>query len=326
MNAVFDRAGRLPLYRRLWGVRTPRALEEAPYLTAWWWRQIVHPDPGRAPAVHPALWCLSAIPGDDPIWVPFGHDDILADAARAQITFRNAGIAAGDLVLSIAPSGPWVANATPYLIAATDSLTGRRPLGAEVLPLSVLTVAFKPDLTVFPFGRRPSVVVAAAADLATMVSLAASAGAQPLQCRLALMYGPAVERTRVPRVAETIVDLLHLPGMLAPVGGRPGLPGVWLSEPAVTAELIPDDEWARAIAHPGVQPAAVPLAQALGRAGELVVTIPGSVLPLVRFRTQERVRVMEVDAADGVRIERIPAAHAGIGEDTAWIPSMATVR
>ncbi|MBI3976051.1 MAG: hypothetical protein HY334_06640, partial [Armatimonadetes bacterium] len=77
--------------------------------------------------------------------------------------------------------------------------------------------------------------------------------------------------------------------------------------------LIPDEEWGRTVQDPAHRPRAVPLAAAVGFSGELVVSVDNRALPVVRFRTQERVRVAEVDAARGVRVERVaPIAAVGV--------------
>lgn len=76
----------------------------------------------------------------------------------------------------------------------------------------------------------------------------------------------------------------------------------------VEAELIPDEEWGRGMQDPAYVPGALPLSAALGRSGELVVSVQNHAHPVVRFRTQERVRVMEVSGARGIRVERLPSA------------------
>jgi len=79
---------------------------------------------------------------------------------------------------------------------------------------------------------------------------------------------------------------------------------VWLPRDKVRAELIPDAEWGRSVQDPAYVPRALPAAAAQGFSGELVVTVDSEALPVIRFRTQERVRVLAADAA-GVRISRI---------------------
>jgi hypothetical protein len=290
-------------------------MSEAPFLTAWGWRRLVHRDPGGALTRPAALWALQPVPGDDPIWIPFAREDIFDAARRARAVFAEAGIRAGDVVLSVAPEGPWVGNATPYLISGVDALTpGESPLGAEVLPLSVLTVSFKHDLTLFPFQRSPSVLVGTAADVLAVAATAQAAGAPPLRSRLLLLTGPAVERAVVRDLAPECVDLLYLPGAFAPFGGRPGASGVWLSsgkDAPLEAELIPDEEWGRSVQDPAYRPRALPLDAALGLSGELVVCVENHALPIVRFRTQERVRVVEVSPARGIRVDRIVSALVG---------------
>jgi len=303
---LLARAAALPLYRALWNGRVPRVIEEAPLLSAWAWRRHVRRDPGRSLAQPAALWVRQPVAGDDPIWIPLAREDILAAARLAGTVFREAGIGPGNVVLAVAPEGPWVGNAIPYLISGIDAVApGASPLGAEVLPLSVLTVSFKADLTLFPFSRAPSVVVGAASEILEIVAAARTAGASPLHSRLLLLFGPATDRASVRDLAETCVDLLYLPGGFAPFGGRPGESGVWLPSAQVQGELIPDEEWGRAVTDPAHRPRTVPLTAAVGLSGELVVSVDARALPVVRFRTQERVKVAEVDAARGIRVERI---------------------
>jgi len=302
MTTLLALAAALPLYRATWDGRAPRSLAEAPFVTPWNWRRLVDRRPGRSLRQPPALWALHPIPGDDPIWTPHAHEDIAAAARRARAVFREAGIRPGDVVLSIAPEGPWVANALPFLLAAADSLIpDLPPLGVQVFPLSALTVAFKADLTVFPFAQMPSVLVGAAADIRAVADLAQRAGVPPLHCRLLLLLGPPPEAESLAQVAETVVPLLHLPGTIAPFGGHPGSAGVWLPAAVVSADVIPDEEWGRALQHPAYVPPAVPVAAALGTTGELVVSLANQALPIVRLRTQERVRVVEV-GADGAYV------------------------
>lgn len=308
------RATGLPLYRTAWSGRAPEALEEAPPLSAWAWRRFVRRDPGRSLAQPPALWALHPLPGDDPIWIPFAREDIIDAARRAGTLFSQAGIVSSDIVLSVAPEGPWLGNALPYLISGTEGLVpGRLPPLPEVLPLSVLTVSFKADLTLFPFTRVPSVVVGAAAEVMAIMAAGRGAGAAPLRSRLLLLTGPATDHAAVSDLADTCVDLLYLPGAFAPFGGRPGERGVWLPRDVVLGELIPDAEWGRAVADPSYHPRVLPLTAAVGLSGELVVSVDNAALPIVRFRTQERVRVAEVEATRGVRVERVaPIAAAGV--------------
>lgn len=279
---------------------------DAVYLTPWVWRRLVGRRPGRSLRRPAALWAMQPVPGEEPIWFPFAHEDIVTEARRARQVFREAGVRRGDVVLSVCPEGPWVGNALPFLLTATDALVpDLPPLGAQVFPLSVLTVTFKADLTVFPFGQAPTVLIGAASDLRTVADSAYRAGAPRLRARLLLLLGPPTDAALLHDLAESIVPLAHLPGALAPFGGRPGRSGVCVPHDVVTAELIPDEEWGRAVQDPAYNPRAVPAAAALGESGELVVSYANHALPVVRFRTHERVRVVAAEA-HGVEIERLP--------------------
>lgn len=253
------------------------------------------------PRVRPALWALFEIPGDDPLWMPFSARDVVLAARTAAAMFRLAGVRAGDIVLSVTPGGPWAGNLLPYLLTAADSLVDGTPLGAEVLPLSALTVSFRPDLTIFPLRRGPSVLLGRAEDVDAVLAHARAAGAPEIAPRLSLLYGQDGNRDR--DGAAEHVALLYVPGLLAPCGGAPGRRGVRIPPEAAVTGLIPDEAWARSVAIPGTVPEVLAAPSARGRAGELVVTPAADALPAVALRTQLRVEVIDVDADGSVWVE-----------------------
>lgn len=276
------------------------------FQTPYEWRRTVQSRPAAFLRAQPALWSLFEIPGDDPIWVPFGSADVEKAARGVQALFGSAGVTREDVILSVAPGGPWPGNALPYLLSASDTLlTGGDVITAEVLPLSAMTVAFRPDLVLFPLRRRPSVLLGDAADLQTVLAQATAQGAAPPTPRLALVYGNDGSHQFAPEQ----VSLLFLPGCLAPVGGLLGQRGVWLRFDVLHAEIVPDDEWARSVATPGRIPECVVATEALGVTGELVVTVENHCLPIERLRTHHRVQVMEVGPT-GVRVEPIPVSRS----------------
>lgn len=250
------------------------------------------------PRVPPILWALFEIPGDEPLWMPFSVRDVARAAASAAAMFAQAGIRSGDVILSIAPGGPWAGNLLPYLLSAADTLGGNGP-GAEVLPLSVTTVSFRPDLITFPLQRTPSVLLGRAADVDAVFGHLHSAGAPEFAPRLALLYGR--ERDRL--YALEHVDLLYIPGLLAPCGGAPGRRGVRIPGADAVAGVIPDDAWACSVAIPGMIPEVVPASRARGQSGELVVTPVSDALLPVALRTQLRVAVVDVDDDGSVWVE-----------------------
>ncbi|MGH2349091.1 MAG: hypothetical protein ACRDFT_06445, partial [bacterium] len=74
---------RTALYRDVWGGRVPAAVDAAPPLGVWQWRRHVHTGAHRSLIGPPAVWVLYPVPGDDPIWIPFGPADLEAGAVLA---------------------------------------------------------------------------------------------------------------------------------------------------------------------------------------------------------------------------------------------------
>lgn len=301
MNLDFGRLARTELYRSVWAGRAPGTIADAPVLPVWQWRRYVHERAPRSLLTEPALWVLYPVPGDDPMWVPFGPADLERGAATARSMLADAGVRTGDSVLAVAPPAPWAGNTLPYLFSATDRLSAGEPL-ASVFPLSVATVEYKADLTVFPFSRRPTVIAGARADIDALLELAGKAGLQRPRFRLALIAG-SMASVPPADLSESTAALIYLPGLFAPAGGRPDEPGIWLSPETAYVELIPDEEWSRSTQDPSRVPAIRTAAEAVGTSGELVVTVDNSVLPVVRLRTALRVRIAEFDADRGVRVE-----------------------
>jgi len=311
----FARLARTGLYGAVWSGRVPADVAGAPPLSVWQWRRHVHEQAHRSLTTEPALWVLYPIPGDDPIWIPFGPRDLETGAAGAQRMLSDAGVSRGDVVLAVAPPAPWAGNTLPYLFSSADRLVAFDPparadslrsdeglAGVAVFPLSVTTVEYKSDLAVFPLSRGPTVIAGSRGDMEALLALAQRAGQRRPRFRLALVVGFAVA-AHASDLSDSTAELLYVPGMFAPAGGRPDVPGVWLPPAAVHVELIPDEEWGRAAQDPSRVPAILTAAESVGAAGELVVTVANSVLPVIRLRTALRVRVADADPAVGIRIE-----------------------
>ncbi|HEV8353879.1 MAG TPA: hypothetical protein VGR24_06745 [bacterium] len=287
---------RTALYRDVWGGRVPAGVEDAPPVSVWQWRRHVHTEARRSLTGAPAVWVLYPIPGDDPIWIPLGPADIETGAALVGTTIAAAGVTPGDTVLAVAPGAPVAGNLLPYLLSSADRLRSfdapTSVQGVSVFPLSLSTVGYKPDLVVFPLSRRPSVIAGTSADVAGLMELARRAGVTPPRFRLALLVTPPAGLHDA-ELADATANLLYLPGLFAPIGGRPGRPEVWLPAETATAELIRDDEWGRAVRDLSRVPAIRALTETQGESGELVITVHNAALPVVRMRTAIRVRVAE---------------------------------
>lgn len=121
-----------------------------------------------------------------------------------------------------------------------------------------------------------------------------ASGMRPEDCFLVETSGSTGEPIRLYKDNDALFAL-----------GRVGLAAKHL--PLGAPAGLADDDAARAV---------LPLAAAVGLSGELVVSVDNAALPVVRFRTQERVRVAQVEATRGVRVERV-APIAAVGVDGA---------
>jgi hypothetical protein len=308
---------RTALYRDVWGGRVPAGVDDAPPVSVWQWRRHVHTDARRSLTGAPAAWILYPIPGDDPVWIPFGPADLQIGAGRVGRTIAAAGVMPGDTVLAVAPSAPLAGNLLPYLLSSADRLTSfdapASAPGVSVFPLALSTVGYKSDLVVFPLSRRPSVITGTSADIAGMMELIRRAGLAPPRFRLALLVGPPAGPHDA-ELADHTAHLLYLPGLFAPLGGRTGRSGVWLPADTVIAELIRDDEWGRSIQDLSRVPRIRTLAASEGDAGELVITVPNTALPVVRLRTSLRVRVADVEPGTGSWLDVLSDVPARVAQ------------
>lgn len=269
LGAVLRLAWNAPFYRRRWG-RLPagdgqEALAPLPVIAPGEWQAAIRRHPAHVLVGTPGLWTLVTCAGH-PVWTPVAHSDIAEAAGHAAAAMRLVGIGDGDRIAAVLPAAPSSWNALSYLVVRSD-------LAVEFLSVSLETVRFKRDLIAFPFGQRPDVLLASRRALEELAQISG-----PL---------PAVDRTVFysdgAAADDPAVDLLAVPGCLAPIGRCRG--GAWHLDPGVVfAEILTTDHDA---GRPAIHsPAAAPA----GDEGTLVVTTFTRAAPLVRLDTGLRAR------------------------------------
>jgi hypothetical protein len=179
---------------------------------------------------------------------------------------RLVGIRDGSRIAAVLPAAPSSWNALSYLVVRSD-------LAVEFLSVSLETVRFKRELIAFPFGQRPDVLLASRRAVEELAQI--SGPLPPVARAVFFSEGTASE--------ELGVDLLAVPGCLAPIGRCRG--GAWHLDPDVVfAEILTADGGAgRGVTH------SVATAPA-GAGGTLVVTTFARAAPLVRLDTGLRAR------------------------------------
>jgi hypothetical protein len=269
LGAVLRLAWNAPFYRRRWG-RPPagdgqEALASLPVIAPGEWQTAIRRHPSQVLVGTPGLWTLITCAGQ-PVWTPLAHRDIEAAAGHAAAAMRLVGVQDGDRIAAVLPAAPSFWNALSYLVVRSD-------LAVEFLSVSLETVRFKRDLIAFPFGQRPDVLLASRRAVEELAQISG-----PL---------PAVDRTVFhsdgAATEDSAVDLLAVPGCLAPVGRCRG--GAWHFDPGVVfAEILTTDQ---GVGRPAIHSLATAPA---GGEGTLVVTTFTRAAPLVRLDTGLRAR------------------------------------
>jgi phenylacetate-coenzyme A ligase PaaK-like adenylate-forming protein len=210
-------------------------------------------------------------------------------------------VAPKDLFLAVPPMAPRVTNALPYLWIYTDMLETKLGLEFVVGSLYMLGRNNWPE---FALRKQPTALLCRPAEALSLVDNFASAanrpGARPSELfrrlRRGIFFGeplaPLRSRLEEAYGLEAFDCYLsaEFAGLFAECRAHDGL-HLWLD--VCIAEVIPDQ--GPDLEHKGVRavPDAAFLEQAApGLVGELVVTTFGESLPLVRYRTGDRIEVV----------------------------------
>jgi len=285
-------AGRWPRLRARGGRRLVQAL---PFTSA---SDLLEAQAGRRLrrlAVAPVhLWLSSASAGERK-WVPFGAQDLLRTMGLTVRLSRLLGLAPGEVLLMVTPPAPLFQNGLPYFWGQGDRWQGG--LHLEIISGSMV-MAEHNNWPEFAVRRQPTLLIARPSDaLALAPRFAQAIGAaegRPREAfprlRLGLFYGELLDPVRAELEeaygleAFSCYASAEYPYYACECPAHQGL-HVWLD--LALAEVI--------VGGRG-RPEAVFLDEApAGTEGELAVTTFAQALPMVRYRTGDRVRVVSTE-------------------------------
>ncbi len=245
----------------------------------------------------PCLWVSSAsVSGRK--WIPCAPQDLLRSVGVLARLMRVLELRPEEAMLFVTPPAPLFQNALPYLWAHAD----RWAVGLRLeLIVGSMAMAEHNNWPEFAARREPATLVARPSDAQALKERFRRAGKGSIRRALprlsrGLFYGEALQpyRSQLQRAygleAFGCYASAEFPCYACECPAHQGL-HVWLD--LAVPEIIPNDELQRASRQPGLQPRGLFLEEApAGAEGELVVTTFSLALPMVRYRTGDRVRVL----------------------------------
>ena len=301
---VLARASRSKLYSGRWrrlGVRPERVhdmaqLQALPYTDAddWLAAQGSGSISGFV-AERARLWVSSR--GKTRKWVPLGDVDLRRMMGLALRLSAMIGVGPRERILAITEPAPRIGNCVPYFLAMADMVAGG--LHLEMISGSV-TMLGRNNWPEFAAERRPQVLWGHSDDVRALADALGAAGKDPAalypDLRVLLCFGAPLEPARAdlqrlfgvnPLSCYLSAELPYLQAECAPGTGV----HLWLD--VTIPEIIPTSELCREKSAPGYVPMALFIADAPeGTAGEYVVTTFGQSLPLIRYRSGDRVQLV----------------------------------
>jgi len=306
---VIERAGTSSLYAKRWNragvevkaVLSRSELAQLPFTSAADVIEVQKRSPMRQfPCAPAAVWFATDSQGESRKWIPYSKQDLVQYMGLLTRLERPTALKERDVILFVVPMAPRTTNAMPYLWIFTDILETKLKLEFVIGSMFLLGASNWPEFTL---RRQPTVLVSRPSDaLALVEHFAKAAGtsdAQPKELfnrlRAGIFFGEplspfsqAIQETYGLEPFDCYLSA-EFPSLSAECSAHDGL-HVWMD--VSIPEIIPNEELAREQANPQHKPAAVFLDQApAGLEGELVLTTFGEALPLVRYRTGDRVRV-----------------------------------
>ncbi|MCX5977438.1 MAG: hypothetical protein NTV33_11615 [Coprothermobacterota bacterium] len=309
-SQVLQRASRSTLYARRWreaGLHLERQTSTAawasiPYTDGHDWLTAQANGPfTRFFVGQPRLWVSNHSRGRARKWAPYGDQDIILLMSLALRLARVVGLQPDDRILTVVEPSPRVGNPLPYLWAEADGLAGG--LRLEFIPGSLAMLAHN-NWPSFAWRRNPTVLFSRLDEALTLQQALSQAGPTPCASvaeafpsfRVGLFFGEPLDpkREEIRRSfgleAFSVYLLAEFPALAVECPAHNGL-HLWLDTcfPEIIAAGLP--AWKGKGSAP--QPAALPLASAPDNLeGELVLTTFGQALPLVRYRTGDRIRLV----------------------------------
>lgn len=318
-SGVLQRAANSGLYRARWqragfapgGVKNLNDLRRAPFTSEHNLVQACHARRIKSyPCSEVRRWFRVAGKAGGMWWMPCGQRDIMTMLELCRRMSRVVGIDEGDVALVLSQPPPAASDSLPYFLGYAEKLERQGTL--EVIPLSLMLLLHRPAWASFFLKRQPTVLVSAPQEALLLAeilkskpvawpSTSAAAGIpggnaepdRPLeQLRLALLFGSSTDHDRHRAAKEYGVETFQTQGatdcllLNVECQAHDGV-HVWLD--TCIPEVLPATDLnakrvgSRAIFLHEADP---------GTKGELVVTTFGEALPLIRYRTGERIEVI----------------------------------
>lgn len=301
---VLDRASRSKLYGGRWRrldvrperVRDLAQLQALPYTDANHWLAAQGSGSiARFVAERARLWVSSR--SNARKWVPIGEADLRRMMGLALRLSAMIGLGPSERILAITEPAPRIGNCVPYFWVMADMVAGG--LHLEMIPGSV-TMLGRNNWPEFAAGRRPQVLWGHIDDVQALADTLCAAGKDPAalypDLRVLLCFGAPLEPKRVdlhrlfgtnPISCYLSAELPYLQAECAPGAGI----HLWLD--VTIPEIIPTSELCKEREVPGYVPKALFITDAPdGVAGEYVVTTFGQSLPLIRYRSGDRIQLV----------------------------------
>jgi phenylacetate-CoA ligase len=261
---------------------------------------------------------------DNTYWIPYGKKDFALAWELSVRMSRTAGIRDDDIVLVLSQPAPWFSNALPYTLAYGQKLKGESKV--QIIPMSFALLETRRKWLAFLAQIRPTVLIASPSEALRLCEIIRDTGVKSsgdeessssarikkanaedeisshkLQhalksVRMIILYDKELDshhkRLRDEYSAEIFeaYGLTNLGQYSIECKAHQGI-HIWLD--VCIPEMIPLAELEMEAANPSHDAQTVLLSEAeAGSVGELVVTTFGEALPLIRYRTRDRVRLM----------------------------------
>ena len=306
---VVQRASASSLYAKRWNragvqaeaVQSRSDLAQLPFTSAADAIEAQQRSPMRQfPCAPAAVWFATDSQGESRKWIPYSKQDLVQYMGLLARLEHATALKERDVILFVVPMAPRTTTAMPYLWIFTDILETKLKLEFVIGSMFLLGASNWPEFTL---RRQPTIMVSRPSDALAMVEhFAAAAGspnAKPKELfdrlRTGIFFGeplaPSSDEIQEAYGLEPFDCYLsaEFPSLSTDCSAHDGL-HVWMD--VSIPELIPSEELVKEKANPQHTPRAVFLNEApAGMEGELVLTTFAEALPLVRYRTGDRVQV-----------------------------------